>query len=86
MSYRGAIEEIVLSNYIELIAVLAYNNVSTEQNRGKEFTVFQLMSDNVVLTQVKQVRRAEKVNSHVGQPKDDAVLKVGCICCSDHIP
>jgi hypothetical protein len=32
------------------------------------------MSDNVVLTQVKQVRRAAKVTSRVGQPKDDAVL------------
>ena len=29
------------------IAVLAFNNVSFEQSRGKEFTVFGLMSNNV---------------------------------------
>lgn len=44
---RNKNKELVLSNYIELIAVLAFNDVSTTQARGKEFTMYQLMSTNV---------------------------------------
>jgi hypothetical protein len=44
---RNKNKELVLNNYIELIAVLAFNDVSTTQARGKEFTMYQLMSTNV---------------------------------------
>jgi len=44
---RNKNKELVLANFIELIAVLAFDAVSTTQARGKEFTVFQLMSTNV---------------------------------------
>ena len=44
---RNKNNELVLNNYIKLIAVLAFNDISTTQARGKEFTMYQLMSTNV---------------------------------------
>ena len=38
---------LVLDNYIELIAVLAYDSVSTCKDRSKEITLFSLMANNV---------------------------------------
>ena len=37
----------LIDNYIELIAVLAYDSVSTCKDRSKEITLFSLMANNV---------------------------------------
>ena len=40
-------KQLVLDNYIELIAVLAFDSVSTCKDRSKEITLFSLMANNV---------------------------------------
>ena len=40
-------KQLVLDNYIELIAVLAFDSVSIDHERSKEITVFSLMANNV---------------------------------------
>ena len=65
---RNKNKELVIANFIELIAVLAFDAVSTTQARGKEFTMFQLMSSNVdaILTNYKlKAYPQEKVHIHL---------------------
>ena len=40
-------KQLVLDNYIELIAVLAFDSLSTCNDRSKKFTVFSLMANNL---------------------------------------
>lgn len=47
LAARNKFKQLVLDNYFELIAVLAYDGVSTMQERGKEFTVYSLISNNI---------------------------------------
>lgn len=40
-------KETLMNNYLELIAVLAYDELSTTQDRGREVTTYSLMANNI---------------------------------------